>query len=393
MIVLYILGALLLIGIIMNDAVYSILSGFMFEKEGQFAEIKQQYGAQANQIITQLKQLRFDLFWKDFVKFSIIAGASLGLIVLFVRKKVRTTGLAVGLIIILIIDLAIVDVKYINPKPGTAITEHFQADRTIRALQAESQKDLFRVLPLPVNDLDNENMLMYNGIQSVDGYSPAKIKIYQEVRDSCIYRGNRNVFNMLNVKYFMGREQSKEGSSELVLQQNPGYLPRAWFVDTVVIENSKHGVFARLNDPRWNPGTTAILEKGLAAQVMRPESSTVDISVASYSSRSISVRTTNTTQSLLVLSEVYYPAGWKAFVDGNETEIYKTNYILRSVIVPPGEHVVEFHFDSPSYVKGYTISQIGWGLTVILIFIGVFQLPAVKKKIGRKKIGKIDGTP
>ena len=117
---LMILGGLLVVGLILNDTVGSVLSGFMFQKEGEFQQFRQHYGPQAQQALAQLRKFRFDLFWKGYVNFAIIAGASVGLIILYLRRKVRLPMLAVGLALITVIDLWMLDEKYINPKIGRA---------------------------------------------------------------------------------------------------------------------------------------------------------------------------------------------------------------------------------------------------------------------------------
>ena len=69
----------------------------------------------------------------------------------------------------------------------------------------------------------------------------------------------------------------------------------------------------------------------------------------------------------MFLSEVYYPAGWKAYIDGNETEIYKTDYLFRSILVPKGKHKIEFKFYPETYYFGKKIS-IGSNIVLIAIF-------------------------
>jgi hypothetical protein len=379
-----VIGALLVVGLILNDSVYSFLSSFMFQREGELGELKQRYGTQAQAAIAQFKRMRFDLLWKDYIKFAVIAGASLGLVIACLKRKIGTTTLGMGLIVILFIDLVILDVKYINPKPANAVAEYFGQDPAIQKLQAERDTSLFRVYPVgQLDQQDRGNIMMYFGIESVQGYSPAKLKIYQEMRDSCLDRGNRNVIDMLNVKYLIGMQQMQDGSATMVSQFNPGYLPRAWFVDSIVVSHSKGETFGILNSTGWNPGTTAILEKELPTKPSRAGSDAVAIPTSG--SRQMVFRTTTAGSALLVISEIYYPAGWKAFVDATETEIYKTNYILRSVLVPPGTHTVEFRFDPPVYALGYTLTQGAWGLTALLILLGLLRTPAVVKKLGSKR--------
>jgi hypothetical protein len=381
--ILIVIGALLLIGFALNGTVQGFLSGILFQKEGEFAQLKHQYGAEAVQAVSQLKQLRFDRLWEGYIYFAICAGCALGLIIGALRKKISMNILAVGLIVITIVDLWIFDAKYINPQPANALTEHFQADPTLEKLQAESEADVFRIFPS--GRLDQENLMMYHHIQSVEGYCPAKLKIYQEVRDSCFGHGNMNVFSMLNVKYLVGQEEARDGSMQTVIQPNPNYLPRAWFVDSTVVSRSKEETFHYLNSPDWNPRVMAILEKDLPVKIHHVDSASA--SMTKYSSREITLSTSSPQVGLLVVSEIYYPAGWKAFVDGGETEIYKTNHILRSVLIPAGKHTVSFEFNPATYTMSYSITNISWGVAGILILVGVFQLPVVKQRLWKKRDG------
>ena len=82
---------------------------------------------------------------------------------------------------------------------------------------------------------------------------------------------------------------------------------------------------------------------------------------------------------LLVLSEIYYPAGWEAILDGEPAEIHKTNYVLRSIVVPAGQHDVTFEFKPNSFVVGHTVSRISsFLILVILLGAGAWQ---IRKKI------------
>lgn len=389
---LVVIGALFVIGLMLNDSVYSFLSSFMFHKEGELAELKQQYGAQAQQALAQFRRMRFDLLWKDYIKFAMIGGASLGLVIAYLKRKVGATSLGVGLMVILIVDLVIIDVKYINPKPAGGVAEYFGQDPAIQKLQAERDTSLFRVYPVgQLDQQDRGNIMMYSLLESVQGYSPAKLKIYQEMRDSCLDRGNRNVIDMLNVKYLVGEQRMEGGSVRMISQLNPGFLPRAWFVDSVVVSRSKTATFGILNSATWNPATTAILEKELPSRASK--SGTDEVAVAKYASRELSLRTTTANTALLVISEIYYPAGWRAFIDGTETEIYKTNYILRSVLLPSGSHSVDLRFDPPVYALGFSLTQGAWGLSAVLVLAGFLLKPAVLRRLGLKRNGKEQDQP
>jgi hypothetical protein len=371
------IGVALVVFVALKDVVQGFLSGFCFTNDAELPQLRQQYGAQAMQALAQYKQLRFEALWKDAVKCLVLGGLSVGLIMAFLQKKVGPLMFVVAVTVITIGDLWYYDVKYINPKPAAALEAQFAGDEVLDRLAEENAKEPFRVLD-PTGKLDQQNELMHRLIPSVEGYSPAKLKIYQDLRDSCFRNGGPAVFNMLNVKYIVTRTQSPSGI-HTVKQPNPDALPRAWFVDSVIVAPSPQGVFRTLNDRTWNPRTTAVLERALPSAVSTAPDDHVRLT--KYSSRSIELAVAPAAPKLLVLSEIYYPAGWKAYVDGQETEIFKTNYVLRSVIVPAGSHTVEFRFHPDSYETGLTLTQSAWGGTVLLLLAGVFLHPGVRKRL------------
>ncbi|MDI6804280.1 MAG: YfhO family protein [Bacteroidota bacterium] len=384
-----IIATILVIGFIGKSTIYTTLSGSMFVKDGDMQQLQQQYAAQAPQVLQQLKEIRFDMLWKDYIKFAIIALVSLGLIVLYLNNKIKSTIMGLALILILIIDLFIIDTKYVDPKPKSAAEQHFAPDQAVQFLKQD--KSQFRIFPL--GQLFMDNTWMYHTIESIGGYSPAKIKIYQEMIDSCLYNGadptfpiNMNIVNMLNTKYliFQGRlpedkftiaayDQNKQTATYL----NPAYQPRAFFVNEAIVAKNKTEVFKILNSSEFDSRIKAVLEKQPSSLPVKSDS--VHINTLNYKTNLIELSTYCNNTSLLFLSEVYYPAGWKAYIDGKETEIYKTNYVLRSVVVPAGEHKIEFIFDPGIYKTGFIISHVGWGVSILLILIGLFSKKERKK--------------
>ncbi|MBM2840083.1 MAG: hypothetical protein HW412_611, partial [Bacteroidetes bacterium] len=383
------LAALLIVVFLFKSSVYQTLSGSWFMRDDE------NYGEQTQQVVAALKPLRFDVLWKDYIKFVLIVGAAAVTIVAFLSKKIRAGTFCTALIAILIVDLVIVDSKFINPKPSQRLEESFQPDATIAFLK--QQPGLFRVFPL--GNLFMDNTFAYHGITSVGGYSPAKLKIYQTMLDSCMYKGpdpsfplNMNMVNMLNVKYLILEGQLPEGRFQLAHSDaagrrftylNPSALPRAFFVNDVRVEQNQTEVFSILNSSQFNAGTMAVIEKPLPQEATKPDSASAE--VTDFKSRSITVKAYTSSPALLVLSEVYYPAGWRAFIDGNETEIFKTNYILRSVAVPAGNHDITFTFDPPMYNIGWNLSHAGWGVAALCILIGLWKTPAIRARLAGRK--------
>ena len=400
-IALFTIGGILIIGLIAQETIYSALSGFMFQRKDDIAQLQQQYGSQASRVLEQLKKMRFDLLWEDFVKFAIIAGISIGTILFYLRKKFSFTVLTLGLVVITAIDLIIIDVKFINPKPNTIVNEYFRPDATTKFLLSDTT--IYRIYP--VGGSFQDNTWMYHNINSVGGYSPAKLRIYQEMIDSIgLYPPrlplNIKMLNMLNVKYIISPGQlpdfdmpvvNTDQSKQIVTYQNPNVLPRAYFVDTAIVVSSKSETFTVLNSRNWDPVKIAVLNKVPSQQIMRSDSN--DVKILKYWSQEIILKSYCNNQSLLILSDTYYPAGWSAEIDGKETEIYQTNYVVRSVVVPAGEHTIKFSY-SPTkvYNLSYILSNAGYIFAMVFIAAGFIRMKNQKKDVvaeENKKLNRI----
>ena len=107
----------------------------------------------------------------------------------------------------------------------------------------------------------------------------------------------------------------------------------------------------------FDPRDIAYLSEDIKTKI-EPPLQGAEASVVQYGIQDLEVRATATGNNLLFLSEVYYPKGWKAFIDGNEAEILQLDYLFRGVIVPPGVHTLTMKFEPESFILGKTISLI-----------------------------------
>lgn len=210
--------------------------------------------------------------------------------------------------------------------------------------------------------------------RSVGGYHGAKIRRYAELADSCFVNEtlemvenlrtgkmdmrDYGIFNMLNVKYIV------YGPDANNLIPNPSANGSAWFVKQVIpAANANEAIAKTCNiDTR----TEAVVE-GDAPTISQYDSAAT-IRMTSHSPRELRYESNATAEGVAVFSEIYYPIGWKATIDGQEAKIIQANYVLRALRVPAGKHAIVFRFDPPSYEAGNAITTIfSWLVIVVLL--------------------------
>jgi hypothetical protein len=389
--------AVALAALLFKSWLFGALSGTLFVRESDMAQIQQQYGQRASQVMAQLRQMRFDIFWKDLLKFGLIGAAGTTLVWAFLGGKLRKGTFLVVILGLAVADLWLVSSKYVTPEPAGNVDAEFRPDATVAFLKAQPGR--FRVFP--VGQLFMDNSYAYHGLESIGGYSPAKLRIYQTLLDSCLERPltpgipwNLNVLNMLNTGYlvvpgllpenpYLERVYTDQ-ARRLVTYRNPRALERAWFVRDVVVARSDTEIFDRLNSPLFDPAVTAILSQPPPAPLPASADSGGTVRITSYGSRRIVLSATTPRPALCVLSEIYYPAGWTATIDGQRAEILRTDYVLRSVIVPAGTHEIVVAFDPGVYRTGWTLSNAGWGLALLAIVLGLWRLPQVRARFRKQ---------
>jgi hypothetical protein len=200
--------------------------------------------------------------------------------------------------------------------------------------------------------------------KTLGGYHGAKMQRYNEIISFHIARNNMEVLNMLNTKYFIVRQQEAEPAVRL----NAGALGNAWLVNSFrIVENANEEIDA-LND--FNPAEEAIIDRRFESYVSGKtfaQDSSAEIKLVSYHPNRLSFDYQANTEQLAVFSDIYYDKGWKAFVNGEEVPHFRVNYILRGMVLPAGEHIVEFKFEPRSYFAGKKIASTSSFLLMILM--------------------------
>jgi hypothetical protein len=168
-----------------------------------------------------------------------------------------------------------------------------------------------------------------------------------------------------------GPAAADPNQQQILVLENPDAMPRAFLVGDTEVVDTPEETWARITDPAFDPTETAILPEPIDFEPVATDSATAGTeTLQTYTPDEIVWQVQTDAPRLLVASEIYYPAGWKAFVDGEEAPIYRANYLLRAVPVPVGEHTVTMRFDSPTATLSFWLSA----LSTVLVYGGIVAL-------------------
>jgi len=311
---------------------------------------------------------------RSFVFILIAAG------LLFAHHLEKLKSNMVGLLIaaLVLVDLVPVAHRYLNEDDYISARKNkniISPTAIDQQIMADSDPN-FRVLNLASNTFNDSKTSYFH--KSLGGYHGAKLKRYQELVDSCISRTNLAVINMLNAKYFITPD--KEGKP--AVRRNPLALGNAWFVDEVRMVENADEELTSLNKDDFNPEKLAIIDKRFETDLagFSPSSdSTAQIYFLDYKPNHLKYETQTSSDQLAVFSEIYFANGWNAYVDGELKPHWRANYVLRSMIIPAGEHEVEFKFEPQVYYTGEKISLAGSILLILFVVGGVVMDARTKK--------------
>ena len=306
-------------------------------------------------------------------------------------------GYAILIIALLILlDLWTVDKRYLNAdrfeRPST-IQKSFSPSVADAAIIKDQTQN--RVLNLSVSPFNDNSPTSYFH-KSIGGYHGAKMERYQELIDSCIYPGlgafsgaaqkaqsiedlqtafnttSTPALNMLNTRYVI----YNPSSLPLV---NPGALGNAWFVEKpVVVENANKEISVVKSFDPSKEATIDIIFKDQITKTSYPVLENEKIELVSYQPDELHYKYSAREEKLAVFSEIYYPAGWKCFIDNKESKYFRTDWTLRGMIVPAGDHEIKFVFKPASYYVGNKIS-LASSVLLILLCAGYFSLRLSRK--------------
>lgn len=361
-------GGLALIFYLLPQTFFSFLSQM---EVGAVAEQRKSLdAAQFNQfdaLIYNMKMARVAIFKADAMRSVLFIAVAAALLWLYSRAKMDRWMIVGGMVILIAADLIPIAHRYLNNDNFVrkSIVANPYQPTTADALILKDVDPNFRVFNTTVNTFQEAHTSFFH--KSIGGYHGAKLRRYQELIDHHLSLGNMEVLNMLNTKYFIVADENRRPVPEL----NMDALGHAWFVKEVQMVDNADAEIDALTD--FAPERTAVVDKRFASNVegyTYKADSTATIELTQYQPNKLKYAFKSSTDQLVVFSEIYYDKGWNAYIDGKKAPYFRADYVLRAMVVPAGNHEIEFRFEPNVFVVGEKVSFAS-SLLLILMLVGL----------------------
>ena len=325
----------------------------------QEVEILNSQGILANpmyaNIIRTISEARLNLVSTDSLRSLLFILLGSLACYLYLKGAYRNKAVFVcSLTAVVLIDLFTVNRRYVDydnfvdPVFAQSSLDMTEADRQI----LQDKDPNYRVLDL--DDFGGARSSYFH--KTIGGYHAAKLTRYNDLINRQIANNNLGVLNMLNTKYIIQQGQ---------VIQNPDALGNAWFVEQIDYVANPDAEMAALDS--LDTGRKAVADakfKDILGQTSMSQPGDT-IYETTYAPNSLTYKATSKNGGLAVFSEIFFPWGWTATIDGKSAEIGRVDYVLRALRVPAGSHEIVFTFDPESLKVTNTLSVI----SIILIYI------------------------
>lgn len=382
------------LSLLFNDA----LIGWFTERVTSYASIIQKSKPQLAQQYTALADYAAGMFTMDLIiAFVILAAACWGAL-LYLNSKLSRDFYVFTLIILITFDLWRIDARGAKYIDNPEVNNLFDMPNYVNVIRKQNDKEPFRILNLKQDGSlgsfnNNSNYNAYFLMEDFYGYSGVKPRSYQDLID-VVGPVNETAWRMLNVKYIITNSPAQLPGFEPIYQSEKEYiyknnlaLQRAYFVNKV--ENKKDfDVLTAMKSNSFDPKNIAYLDRE-KVNVDIPDSTTF-VRFTDYKDELITLDVNASGNNFLFLGDTYMTKGihiagifkselWKAFVDGNKTEIYKTNHGFMGIVIPTGSHKVEFIYAPTSFmVSKYLVLSLS-GIILLLLTFSVVKTYSKKR--------------
>lgn len=337
-----------------------------------------------NWFLEALRADRQSMLERDALRTFVLIGIAFILILGLIKEKIKLPISLLGISVLVVFDFWSVNRRYINDEnyQKQAIINFIDPSPADQFIKNNASQH-YRVLNL--NNPFNEAKTSANH-SSLGGYHGAKIKRYQELIENCLSKnltdmiivlqnGSKDLskfiaVNMLNAQYLKFGDQTNN------ILHNEHAFGNAWFTENIISVESPEEELAAICSI-VNKNTTVMNTKKYNLLQSNYDAAAT-ITLKTYQPNFLKYSVNNQNASFAVFSEIYYPLGWQATVDGVPTEIKQVNYVLRGLDIPANSKEVIFKFKPASYFIGNKIMA-AFSATVLLILIFGLFITITKK--------------
>ncbi|AFL82258.1 Bacterial membrane protein YfhO [Aequorivita sublithincola DSM 14238] len=315
-----------------------------------------------------IREDRMSLFTSDAIRSLIFVVLTAAVLWFFMKGTLKKGFAIAALCVLVLVDLVGVDRRYVNEDAfvqAKMVNEPFQmngADEQI--LKDEGH---YRVYDATTNAFNSGKASYYHN--ALGGYHAAKPGRMQDLFEFYISQGNIGILNMMNVRYII--TQAKNGGP--VAQRNPYANGDAWFVENVQPANNANEEIQLLDS--LDTKKTAVINKEFLSKIPNQNmkrDSTATIELFSHQPNKLVYEASTKSSQLAIFSEVYYPKGWNAYINGKPAEYFRADYLLRAMVIPPGNNKIEFKFEPKVIQTGRTISLASTIVFLLILLSGLY---------------------
>lgn len=316
-------------------------------------------------IVAAMQAERASLLSMDAWRTLLFVALTAGALWLYFKGKIKGLVLAGAVTLLVLVDMWGVDRRYISPDDFMPVKQANTVAITDVDKQILTDTTNFRVADFSTGDPFTSSRASYFH-RSVGGYQAAKMGRYQELINAHLGKMNLETYNMLNAKYFITAEGVKT---------NDDAVGNGWFVDTVLwVDNANEELAAMAEDRGFKARSVAVVDNrwrsAVPSELILKTDSLATVELYDYRVNRLTYRTFSNSDGLAVFSEIFYD-GWTPYIDGVEAVPLRADYVLRGVVVPSGEHIVEWKFTPKHYAAAVWTTTVS---SLLLIFgaLGVF---------------------
>jgi hypothetical protein len=361
---------------------FILFAGALFDFK---ADIDQQYLAQgATDFVNALQADRLMLLRHDAFRSLVFIALALGLLYLYNKEKLNKSYFIAGLGLLILIDMWPVDKRFVNNNDFVTKRDYNNPIPKTKAddfiLKHGADDPDYRVLNLSVSTFNDATTSYYH--KSLGGYHGAKMRRYQELIDFQIIPEIQDLIGVLRsgsinkIDSILVQADALNMLNTRYIIYNPDAMPlinanafgNAWFTRGVRLADNADEEVELL--AKTNLRNEMIVNKKLEnifADFKPTGDSSASIHLTSYAPNQLIYESSSTSLQLTVFSEIYYPKGWNVYIDGKKADYFRADFLLRAMIIPAGNHEINFTFKPRSYYTGNKIAYAGSGILLLLL--------------------------